>query len=474
MPQSNHRAPSADPAPRASSRWSWPLVLGCVIVIVLGVLLPRHRTPCTPATSLNAAAPAPVAAAPHAAPPPRSHLPSGPTVPAEQIVADKVARFTDSRLRILRAMAEHFKVKVAPDVEQYFQAVAAGRWEELNAGFEALKKRRERADAEDLRTLWGPILEAQLIAECAHDWPAQKLLDYGQATLGSLKTGMVYVGGTDPGRGIPTLLNETSDGEQHIVITQNGLADGTYLQYLTYLYGDRMATLTPEDNQRAFQEYMDDARKRLAHDQQFPDEPKQVRPGEDLRMVNDRFQVSGQVAVMAINENLLRILIAKNPNLSFALEESYPLKSTYPNAAPLGPLMELDLQDVQAAFTRQTATQTVNYWRDSLPQLLSDPAAAADSPDRLTYAKMAAAQAALLTEHQFPAEAEQTYREALQISPASPQAAYGLAQLLTTTGRPDEARQLVADFERAYPSKGEAAVWKFLYSSAAAGIAAPQ
>ena len=56
--------------------------------------------------------------------------------------------------------------------------------------------------------------KAQLIAECAHDWPAQKLLDYGDATLGSLRPGMVYVGGTDPGRGIPTLLNETGDGAQ--------------------------------------------------------------------------------------------------------------------------------------------------------------------------------------------------------------------------------------------------------------------
>ncbi len=443
-------------------------------MIALGVFLPRHRTPNTPAASLNAPVSAPVAAAPRAARPPRAHLPSGPAVPAEQVVADKVARFTESRLRILHAMAEHFKVKVAPDVERYFRAVAAGRWEELNAGFKALAKRRDSADAEDLHTLWGPILETQLIAECAHDWPAQKLLDYGQATLGSLKTGMVYVGGTDPGRGIPTLLNETSDGDQHIVITQNGLADGTYLQYLTYLYGDRMATLTPEDNHRAFKEYMDDARKRLAHDQQFPDDPKQVRPGEDIRMVDDRFQVSGQVAVMAINEILLRILMARNPDLSFALEESFPLKSTYPNAAPLGPLMELGVEDVQTALTRQTAAQAVDYWRDNLPHLLSDPAAPADSPDRLTYAKMAAAQAALLAEHQFPAEAEQTYREALQISPASPEATYGLAQLLTTTGHSGEARQLVADFERAHPPKAEAAVWKFLYSTAAAGKTSPQ
>jgi len=55
---------------------------------------------------------------------------------------------------------------------------------------------------------------------------------------------MVYLGGTDEGRAIPEFLNETRDGERHIVITQNGLADGSYLKYLELLYHDQLVTLT--------------------------------------------------------------------------------------------------------------------------------------------------------------------------------------------------------------------------------------
>lgn len=193
------------------------------------------------------------------------------------------------------------------------------------------------------------------MAEAAHDWTAQKLLDYGQAVLGSLRPGMVYVGGTDAGRFIPTLLNETSDGERHVVLTQNALADGTYLEYLRFLYGDQMTLPTQDDSQRAFQDYMSDAQKRFTHDQQFPDEPKQLRPGEDIRFTDNRFQVSGQVAVMAINENLLQMLMDQNPNLPFALEESFPFKSTSASAAPLGPIMELRVQDVEQSFTAEAA-----------------------------------------------------------------------------------------------------------------------
>ena len=88
---------------------------------------------------MNAARQSPVA---HGAAVERAHLPrdgSGAALTPEEMVASKVTRFAQDRLRITHAMAEHLKVSVAPDVERFFQAVASGRWEELNADFEALK-----------------------------------------------------------------------------------------------------------------------------------------------------------------------------------------------------------------------------------------------------------------------------------------------------------------------------------------------
>src|SRR5262249_37088689 len=119
-----------------------------------------------------------------------------------------------------------------------------------------------------------------------HKWPAEKLLDYADAVLGSLRSGMVYVGGTDPGRFIPTLVNETSGGEQHIILTQNALADRLYLDYVSFLYGDRVASLTDQEQQGAFADYMADARKRLEHDLKYPDEPKQIAPDENVHFKN--------------------------------------------------------------------------------------------------------------------------------------------------------------------------------------------
>src|SRR5260370_24415634 len=141
------------------------------------------------------------------------------------------------------------------------------------------------------------------------------------------------------------------------MVTQNAFADGRYLDFLSTLYADRMTTLTTEDSQAAFQNYVADAQKRFEHDQQFPDEPKQVRPGEDLQMVDGKVQVSGIASVMAINEKLLQSLMQKNPDLSFAVQESFPFKGTYADALPLGPLMELGAADAKNDFTAQRAAQ---------------------------------------------------------------------------------------------------------------------
>jgi len=370
----------------------------------------------------------------------------------EQIVSGKVVAFAESRLAIARKMAKRAKVQVTPQIEDFFAAVQAGRWEDVTNRFEKLNQlRKSDQSSEDLRALWSPIMETFGVAETAHSWPAQKLLDYGQVVLGSLKPGMVYVGGTDPGRFIPTLVNETTDGDRHVVLTQNALADNTYLQYVSFLYGDQIGTLSQDDSQKAFQEYLTDAQKRLAHDQQFPDEPKQIRPGEDVQMRDNRVQVSGQVAVMAINEKLLTMIMDRNPDTGFALEESFPLKSTYANAVPMGPIMELRAPDTQSSFTQQTAAQAVDYWQNTATQLANDPETPADSDPRKAYSKMASAQANLLSDHNFIPEAEQAFKAATEICPTSPEAVFGYVNLLVSHNQMAQAVPVVESAVAAAP-----------------------
>src|SRR5439155_3634116 len=263
----------------------------------------------------------------------RSDSGAAPAATAQAIVASKLARFGKSRRDLADALGRRHGVEVPDAVKPFFDAVESGNWDDIEARLKVINGGDSSAGhaagrLPAVECLWPAIIDAYGAAEEAHLWPAQKLLDYGNAILESLRPGMVYVGGTDPGRWIPELLNDTSEGEHHIGLTQNGLADGAYLDYLSLLYGNRMATLTSEDSGRIFEEYIADAQKRLEHDQQFPDEPKQVRTDEDIRITEGHLALSG-MAVMDINGRLLEALMQKNPGLSFALQESQPLKSTY-------------------------------------------------------------------------------------------------------------------------------------------------
>ncbi len=115
--------------------------------------------------------------------------------------------------------------------------------------------------------------------------PAQEYLDYGNDILQLAQArhdlrgrhGFGHVHSQHAQR------HPTARASNFIVLTQNALADGTYVNYLNEShYGNQLKTPTADDEQQAFQDYLQDAQKRLLHDQQFPDEPKQLRPGEDI------------------------------------------------------------------------------------------------------------------------------------------------------------------------------------------------
>ena len=459
------RPQEAPLAKRPSPGWGPVITSGLLLVVLVALLIPRQK-------ARTSAGPNPADNASVAdgrlqhnqrfySPPRGSHSATNSDAgkTAEEMVAAKLARFGHSRQELAQALAKRAGVAMPEDVQKFFEAVESGNWEEIDARFKALSGGEPNAGHSverrpEVSAMWAAIVDAYGAAEQVHLWPAQKLLDYGNSLLGSLRPGMIYVGGTDNGRWIPELLNDTSGGEQHMVLTQNGLADGQYLDYLNLLYGDRLAMLTQSDSQQAFQDYIADARKRFEHDQQFPDQPKQVLPGESISVGdNGSIKVSGQVAVMLINERLLNALMQKNPDQTFALQESFPLKGAYANALPLGPLMELGAADAQNAFTPQRATQAVDYWTSAANTILADPQATASESAMRSYSHDVDSTANLLAAHDFTGQAEQAYRLASQLWPGNPEPINGLAELLNRNGRGDEVTQLLNDFIAKYPDQ---------------------
>jgi tetratricopeptide (TPR) repeat protein len=431
-----------------SSRCCLWLVAGCVLVLLVAVLMPSP-------TPNQAANPAALASSPSSAGSGgaasdgwtivRDYKPRS----AQEIVAEKVRRFGAKRRALVHSLAEHYKIEVLPDVERFFDALDAGDWDETDRLFKSLKQERENSCC-DLQKYWRAILEADGAAEQVHLWPPQQLLDYGNGVLDALKPGVAYLGGTDSGCFIVTMLNETGAGEEHLTLTQNALADSSYLDYLSAIYGDNLNVPTHEDAENAFNQYLNDAGQRALHDEQFPDEPKQLQPGEDVSVVDGKTTISGQVAVMAINNLLTQMLLQKNPDLSFGLEESFPLSSTYPGAAPLGPIFALNTGNT---MTADQASQSVNYWQNEAQQLQAG--GETSTPVLQSFSHDASAQGNLLANNNFPEEASQAYQTALNICPSNPEAISGLTRVLAQQGLFEQASQAFDNFLQANPQESQ-------------------
>jgi predicted Zn-dependent protease len=117
--------------------------------------------------------------------------------------------------------------------------------------------------------------------------------------------------------------------------------------------------------------------------------------------------------------------------------------------------MELGVQDPQNGLTADRAAQSVDYWRNIAQQLLSDPQTPDGSDPRKAYAKMVSAQASLLLEHNYSAEAEQAFRIANEIYPASPEVVFRYVQLLMDQNRRSDALPIIENALRADPNRQE-------------------
>src|SRR5439155_10608179 len=144
------------------------------------------------------------------------------------------------------------------------------------------------------------------------------------------------------------------DGDPFFTLTQNGMADDNYLTYVRQMYGQKIYVPSKEESKACFHSYVVDAQRRL--------EANQLKPGEDVKIVDGRVKVAGQVAMMGINGVLTKLIFDKNPQREFYLEESFPLDWMYPHLTPRGLILKIERLPV-GELSEQGVGQDREYWR---------------------------------------------------------------------------------------------------------------
>ncbi|WP_372806184.1 protein O-mannosyl-transferase family [Pontiella sp.] len=319
---------------------------------------------------------------------------------------------------------------------------------------------------EDMR-YWYPDDE-----EFEKQWAAYPCKDYPEP----MGTNAIFFGGTDPGRFVPTYMIYSAHVRPDVyLITQNALADNTYMNVMRDLYGDQIWIPSPLDSNQAFQLYIQGIQNGT------------IQAGADVKTEDGKVQVQGVAGVMQINGFLSKMIFDHNqyrtetktdeatrpvgaavvhsdppigkdgkpPLRSFYVEESYVLPWMYPYLTPHGLIMKINNKPTQ--LTPEMIKNDTAFWNWYCNRLLNDEKFIRDIVARKSFSKLRSALAGLYAARGRVKESEAAFRQAVDLYDLSPEANFRLADLIAKQGRFDEAIALFDDFLEKDPNneKGE-------------------
>jgi len=294
----------------------------------------------------------------------------------------------------------------------------------------------------------------------AKEWANYPTPDYPPP----MGTNAIFFGGTDPGRFVPTYMIYCPQVRPDVyLITQNALADNTYMAVQRDLYGDQIWISAQKDSNTAFRQYVDGVNS------------GRIKAGADLNTADGRVQVQGVQGVMQINGILCRQIFDHNQYVTevktdestrqsgaavvpfdpvgldgklrqrdFYVEESYAINWMYPYLTPHGLIMKLNNKPTR--ITKEMTQNDHDFWGWYTDRLVNDRKFIRDIVARKSFSKLRTAIAGLYMARGHMAEAEYAFKQAIELYPLSPEAVFRLADLYMRTAKYKEARAVISAF----------------------------
>jgi len=292
----------------------------------------------------------------------------------------------------------------------------------------------------------------------------------------AMGTNAVFFGGTDPGRFVPTYMIYSAKVRPDVyLITQNALADATYLNVMRDLYGDDIWIPSSDDSNAAFNEYVEAIRS------------GEEEAGADVKIENGRVSVQGVGGVMKINAILARMIFENNrftqspeimtafkagesmeqfgvrvldwkgekrPAREFYVEESYVISWMYPYLEPHGLIMKLN--PVKTALTDEVVRNDHDFWEWYVDRLLTDKAFLRDVVARKSFSKLRSSIAGLYVARNRYDEAVYAFEQAIKLYPLSPEANFRIADVLMRQNNFERAEKVLEDLIERDPGNNRA------------------
>ncbi len=346
---------------------------------------------------------------------------------------------TDPRLKVFaaqkRQQMEEFATKLHLDVpaeaRKFFQAAEAGDWMAVSNCFERLRPRASPTDPPIPlpcvdNVLFMPILETFGAYEQFQSWDGTMLQNYATGILRSLAPGdIIYVGGLNPGVFVLRAVCDVAQSPNILIVSLDGLQDLRYTEHLHLMYGDRVWIPGQRESQDAFQQYVEEWRRR----QQSGDAMK------------------GASGMMGITSALAKTIFDHNKDKHMLyVEESYVIPWMYPYLEPRGLILRLNKEPLDQ-LDPAIVERDERFWNTLTQELLADSRFLENGAARKTFSKLRTAIAGVYVHRRMTDEAQAAFKEALQLCPTCPEPTFRFAEFCREMGHTDEALAVLGEFK---------------------------
>jgi len=249
---------------------------------------------------------------------------------------------------------------------------------------------------------------------------------YGHDMLKDLPNGSVMVGGSDPGRFVPTymIFGESSqeprfkrdpdfDRRDLYILTQNALGEPHYMKYLRDQY-----TEARQPVRNAFERW-------LGRETIYPKGSLILPTEEEIKAaIQAAMQLDpqtgrpleGNLGILPFSAVLHWIWEKNRDRHEFFIEESFPITWTYDYAIPCGLIYKLSRTKLEA-IPEEAVHQDFAFWHDYKNRLLNDPHFLDDLDARRSFCRLRSTIGNIYRYRKMDREAELAYKEALELFP---------------------------------------------------------
>ena len=354
-----------------------------------------------------------------------------------------IREFSANRYKLIQDLSARLNLPLPNEAEAFFQAALAGDWTAASNRFAELKSddacQTQRPPL--MNELWAPIHETWGLYEV---WTGMKedselMSMFAEPILASLPAGSIYFGGTDAGRFVISAVNALQNPLPAFCLTQNGLADNSYMAHLRSVYGDRIWLPSQEESTAAFHQYVNDVK--AGH----------IPASAGIKIEDGKVSIQGVAGVMQINGNLSRLIFDHNKaDHPFFVEESYVLNWMYPYLEPHGLILKMNAGPLPE-LSPETIARDRQFWDETEARLTALPGFAGNEEARKIFSKLRSAGAGVYEYRKLDAEAEAAFQQAIRLCPVSPEASFRLANMYANQNRLEDAIRVMEAYLGANP-----------------------